>query len=146
MNRISERQKKTLWLFKHFFILASWSSRRHYKSVLDDEQAILPSCSSPLSPQTLDVFQVVDVPHKTCCPELSTGSRQSLIRTVSRGSIFSSHQALYPFLTESKIVGILFMATSHFCLIWSLCSWLFSHWLPQTQVYTSLVYAGFFIS
>lgn len=39
--------------------------------------------------QTLDVLQVAGVPRKTYCPELSLGSRQSLIRTVSRGSISS---------------------------------------------------------
>lgn len=94
--------------------------------------------------QTLDVLQVIDVPRKTCCPELRTSSRQSVIRTVSKGSISSSHRVLYPFSTESKIIGIFLMATSCFCFIWSLCSWLFSHWLLQIQVSTSLVSAVFY--
>lgn len=32
-------------------------------------------------PQALDIFQVVDVPHKTYCPELGKGSRQTQTRT-----------------------------------------------------------------
>lgn len=146
MIRTKEIQKTPLWLFeKSLYTGCSVKQGEVKNPYLKGNRPFYCLAHHPSPPQTLNVLQVADGPHKTCCPELSTGSRQTLIRTVPRGSLSSSIWTLYPFLTEPKIVGIFLMATSHFCFIRSLCSWLFSHWLPQTWVSTSLVYT-FFIS
>lgn len=106
MNRMNEMLKKraTTTLLKILFILAPSSSREKLKSHLQRWSRPcyhFPHHYSP--PQTLDVLQVVNVPHKTCCPEPSTDSRQSLInKAVSERCISSSHLNTLSFLTELK--------------------------------------------
>ena len=133
-------QKRPLWLFKYSLYPGSWPSREKFKYPPQSGSGLFYCLTHHHSPpQALHVPQAVGVPHKTCCPELSTdpGQRDS-------GCVYQVHPFQPPertlSSTEPKVVGMLLLAISCFRCIWSLCSWLFFTLTAANTISTSLVH------